>query len=124
MARIGRASNRLDRVALAACAALSIVALALPAQVRDPIASSLRRSVVAPLLVLQERSELSRRAFLAHDAVVAARDSVSLRAMKVVPLEEENARLRAIIGLGAESSFRGIGVGGIVKRGSSCGPGS
>jgi len=101
MARIGRASNRLDRVALAACAALSIVALALPAQVRDPIASSLRRSVVAPLLVLQERSELSRRAFLAHDAVVAARDSVSLRAMKLVPLEEENARLRALIGLGA-----------------------
>lgn len=101
MARIGRASNRLDRVALASCAALSIVALALPAQVREPIASSLRRSVVAPLLVLQERSELSRRAFLAHDAVVAARDSVALRAMNVVSLEEENDRLRSLLGLGS-----------------------
>lgn len=101
MARIGRASNRLDRAALAACAALSIVALALPAQIREPIASSLRRSVVAPLLMLQERAELSRRAFLAHDAVVAQRDSVALRTMKVVSLEEENDRLRALLGLGA-----------------------
>lgn len=101
MARIGRASNRLDRVALATGAALSIIALVLPMQIREPIASSLRRSVIAPFLRLQERSELSRRAFLAHDAVVAARDSVALRAMNVVSLEQENDRLRALMGLGA-----------------------
>lgn len=101
MARIGRASNRLDRVALGACAALSLIALVLPTQVREPIASSLRRSVVAPMLMLQERAELSRRAFLAHDAVMSQRDSVSLRTMNVVALEQENTRLRDLLGLGS-----------------------
>lgn len=101
MARIGRASNRVDRVALGACAALSLIALVLPTQVREPIASSLRRSVVAPMLMLQERAELSRRAFLAHDAVMSQRDSVALRAMNVVAVEQENARLRDLLGLGS-----------------------
>lgn len=101
MARAGRASNRLDRSVLAAFAALSIVALVLPGQLRESVASGLRRSVLAPMLILQERAELSRRAFLAHAEVTSAHDSVSLRAMSAAPLQQENDRLRALIGLGS-----------------------
>lgn len=101
MARVGRASNKLDRTVLAAFAALSLVALMLPGQVRESVASGLRRSLLAPMLVLQERSELSRRAFLAHAAVTSAHDSVSLRAMGVTSLQEENSRLRDLLGLGS-----------------------
>lgn len=105
MARPGRASNRLDRTVLAACAALSIVALVLPGQVRESVASGLRRSVLAPMLILQEKAELSRRAFLAHDTIASARDSVALRAMSVTALQEENTRLRDIIGLGSRLNW-------------------
>lgn len=101
MARGARASSRLDRATLAVCAALSIIALVLPAQVREPVAAAMRSSVLAPLLLLQERAELSRRAFLAHDAAVAMRDSVALRALTAISLEAENARLRSLLGLGS-----------------------
>lgn len=101
MARLSRANNRFDRVALIGCAALSILALVLPGPIREPIASGLRRSVLAPMLLLQERAELSRRAFLAHDEVVGRRDSIALRAMTVTSLQQENERLRDIIGLGS-----------------------
>jgi len=101
VARGARAGTRLDRVMLVVCAALSLVALVLPAQVREPVASALRRTLLAPMLVLQERAELSRRAFLAHPAIEASRDSVALRALAVNSLEEENSRLRAILGLGS-----------------------
>jgi len=52
------------------------------------------------MIMLQERAELSRRAFLEHDAKMEARDSVAMKAMTAVSLESENARLRSIIGLG------------------------
>jgi rod shape-determining protein MreC len=101
MARIGRASNRLDRAMLGACAVLSLVALVLPTQIREPIAGGFRRSVLAPMLMLQERAELSRRALIAHDVVIAQRDSISLRAMQVSALADENEKLRALLGLGS-----------------------
>jgi len=101
VARTGRAHSRVDRIILAVCAGLSLVAIVLPAQVRESISAALRRSVLAPMVVLQEQSELSRRAFLEHDARMAKRDSVVVRALTADALEAENARLRELIGLGA-----------------------
>lgn len=101
MARLGRSNNRLDSTVLIACAALSLLALVLPTQVREPIASVLRRGILAPMLRLQQRSEESRRALISHDAVVAERDSVAWRAMGIESLQTENVRLRDILGLGA-----------------------
>ena len=63
MARLGRSNNRLDSTVLVACAVLSLIALVLPTQVREPIASGLRRGILAPMLRLQQRAEESRRAF-------------------------------------------------------------
>lgn len=101
MARSTRASTRFDLTVLAVAAVLSLVALVLPAQVREPVAGSLRRSILAPLLMLQERAELSRRALVAHDIAVAARDSAAMRGFDATALAQENARLRALLGLGS-----------------------
>ncbi len=117
MARVARASNRLDRTVLAAFAVLSIVALLLPGQLRESVASGLRRSVLAPMLVLQERAELSRRAFLAHEVVTSANDSVSLRAMGVTSLQEENVRLRDLLGLGSRLQWGFVPVEALHGRG-------
>ena len=101
MARLGRSNNRLDRTVLVACAVLSVIALVLPTQVREPIASVLRRGLLAPMLRLQQSAEESRRALSNHDAVVSKRDSVAWRAMGVESLETENNRLRDLLGLGS-----------------------
>jgi len=68
---------------------------------RDPVATAMRRSFLAPLVLLQERSEKGRQSLLAADAKQAHLDSLSLDAIKAGSLEGENDRLRKIIGLGA-----------------------
>ena len=101
MARLGRSKTRLDSTALIMCVVLSLIALVLPTQVREPIASGLRRSLLAPMLRLQQRSEESRHALTTHDAVVSQRDSIALRAMGIESLKTENTRLRDLLGLGS-----------------------
>ncbi|MEJ7760521.1 MAG: rod shape-determining protein MreC [Gemmatimonadaceae bacterium] len=102
MARAVRAGNsRIDLIILGGAAVLALVARGLPPNLRDPVASSMRTTFLAPLVMLQERAEASRRSLLLDDARTAIRDSVSLRAMTVASLENENDRLRQLIGLGA-----------------------
>ena len=102
MARAVRSSNsRVDLIVLATAALLALVARGLPPNLRDPIASSMRRTFLAPLVMLQERAEASRRSLLLDNERTAIRDSVALRAMTVSALESENDRLRQLIGLGA-----------------------
>ncbi len=86
---------------LAVCVALALVTRVLPASLRQPISSGMRRSVLAPLVMLQERSELSRRALMLSGPTTQMRDSVTMRALTVASLEAENDRLRQVIGLGA-----------------------
>jgi rod shape-determining protein MreC len=50
---------------------------------------------------LQERAELSRRAFLAHDEALRLTDSVTLRALRLTGVEDENERLRKLLGFAA-----------------------
>lgn len=83
------------------CAALSLIALVLPPPVREPIAGWTRRTLLAPMVMLQERAELSRRAFLDHDTIMRKRDSVALRGMTMTALNAENDRLRGLMGLGS-----------------------
>jgi rod shape-determining protein MreC len=90
-------------VLFAVCGALSLIfAGVLPGNMREAFAAGLRRTVVAPLVSLQRRAELSRSAFLTHDAVTAQRDSVALEQLNVPALENENERLRRLLGLGAQ----------------------
>jgi rod shape-determining protein MreC len=86
---------------LAGAALLALAARGLPQNLREPVASSMRRTFLAPLVMLQERAEASRRSLILDQERTAIRDSVALRAMTVNALENENDKLREIIGLGA-----------------------
>jgi hypothetical protein len=68
---------------------------------RDPVATAMRRTFLAPLVMLQERSERGRQSLLQADAKQASIDSLSLNSMKAGSLEAENDRLRKVIGLGS-----------------------
>jgi rod shape-determining protein MreC len=100
-ARAIRNSTRFDHIVLITCIVLAAVTLVLPAAVREPLAATLRRSLLAPMVMLQERAELSRRAFLLHDERTAARDTITMRALGVGVLEAENEQLRRVMGLGS-----------------------
>lgn len=101
MARAIRSNTRLDLIVLAACIALALAARALPNTMRDPAATGIRRTFLAPLVMLQERSEKARQSLLAADAKQAYLDSLSLNSMKAGALETENERMRKLIGLGS-----------------------
>jgi rod shape-determining protein MreC len=74
---------------------------------------------MTPLVSMQERAELGRRTFVAHDETVRTADSVALRSLRLQGIEQENERLRALLGLGAAlkwgfvpaEALRGRGLG-------------
>ena len=101
MARAVRSNNRIDLIVLTTCVVLALAARALPNTMRDPVATGMRRSFLAPLVMLQERSEKGRQSLLSADAKQAHLDSLSLAAIKAGSLEGENDRLRKLIGLGS-----------------------
>ena len=101
MARAIRSNTRVDLIVLTTCIVLALAARALPNTMRDPVATGMRRSFLAPLVLLQERAEKGRQSLLAADAKQTYLDSLSLGSMKAGSLESENDRLRKIIGLGS-----------------------
>src|SRR5260221_6086418 len=102
---------------LGACALLALVARGLPANLKDPIATSMRRTFLAPLVMLQERAEASRRSLSLDQQRTQVRDSVTLKAMAVASLESENERLRQVIGLGSRIKWGFIAAEAIHGRG-------
>src|SRR6266576_2427518 len=73
-----RYASRGDTLLFVLCVGLSVAALSLPDQWRDPLAQGLRQSVLAPFLFLQRQTELLAAARYRSDAVVAQRDSMAL----------------------------------------------
>jgi rod shape-determining protein MreC len=96
-----RYESRADTLAFLVCVALSLVAMALPPRVRDPIASGLRRTVLAPFLALQEQSLQLQTSRARFRALEQQRDSAVLAATFLPVLRAENERLRALLGLRA-----------------------
>ncbi|HEY1953649.1 MAG TPA: rod shape-determining protein MreC [Gemmatimonadaceae bacterium] len=101
MQRALRSNNRFDLIVLSSCVVLALAARALPNTMRDPVATGMRRTFLAPLVLLQERAERGRQSLLQADAKQSYLDSLSLDATKAGSLETENDRLRKLIGLGA-----------------------
>jgi rod shape-determining protein MreC len=101
VARAIRSNNRLDLIVLSACVVLALAARALPNTMRDPMATGMRRTFLAPLVLLQERAEKGRQSLLQAEPKQAYLDSLSLGSMKAESLEGENDRLRKLIGLGS-----------------------
>jgi rod shape-determining protein MreC len=100
VARAVSGGTRTDVVLLIISGSLALAAIAMPANLRDPLAAFLRRTLCAPLIVVQGKAELARQALVHHDAQTAERDSVVLKSMLVPGLEAENERLRRMLGLG------------------------
>jgi rod shape-determining protein MreC len=101
LARAIRSNPRLDLIVVSTCIVLALVARALPNTMRDPLATGMRRTFLAPLVMLQERSERGRQSLLQADAKQARVDSLALTSMNAGSLESENERLRKVIGLGS-----------------------
>jgi len=101
VARAIRSNNRFDLIILGTCVVLAFAARALPNTLRDPVATGMRRTFLAPLVMLQENAERGRQSLLSADAKQSRLDSLSLGTMKAGALETENDRLRKIIGLGS-----------------------
>ena len=87
MARAVRSNNRIDLIVLTTCVVLALAARALPNTMRDPVATGMRRSFLAPLVLLQERSEKGRQSLLSADAKQEHLDSLSLASIKAGSLE-------------------------------------
>jgi len=73
----------------------------LPPNLREPVAGSLRRTLVAPLVRLQEGAERWRGAYLSAEREELRRDTLALAAARVPTLESDNEHLRRLLGLGA-----------------------
>jgi rod shape-determining protein MreC len=100
-----RFGGRLDTLVLAGCIILALVASALPAGMRDPVASSLRRTIVAPLVGLQSGATRWRSAWLESERKSLERDSLALQVVQAQALTVENERLRKLLGLGSRLSW-------------------
>ena len=117
MARAARFTNRFDIVLFGACILLSLVSMVLPPNLREPVAGSLRRSLVAPLVRLQRGAERWRGAYLSADREELRRDTLALAAARVPTLESENERLRQLLGLGSKLQWGFIPAQALQGRG-------
>ena len=117
MARTSRFTARVDVVIFVACILLSLVAMVLPSNLREPVAGTLRRSLVAPLINLQKGAERWRAAYLSSERVELRRDTLALAAARVPTLETENDRLRKLLGLGAKMQWGFIPAEALQGRG-------
>ncbi|HEX8725338.1 MAG TPA: rod shape-determining protein MreC [Gemmatimonadaceae bacterium] len=101
MARAARSGTRMDIAVLALCIVLSVLAMALPVEAREPIAGGLRRTLMAPLVTVQRGATQWRLAWLESEKLALGRDTLAAAAGDANALRLENARLRELLGLGA-----------------------
>jgi rod shape-determining protein MreC len=99
-----RYGTRADTLLFLGCVAASLAAMAIPPAWREPFASVLRRTVLAPFLQLQQESELLRTSRARLEILISQRDSATLAATFLPELRSENGRLRALLGLGQRLS--------------------
>ena len=117
MARAARFTNRFDLVLFGGCILLSLVSMVLPPNLREPVAGSLRRSLVAPLVRLQQSAERWRGAYLSAEREELRRDTLALAAARVPTLESDNDRLRGLLGLGSKLQWGFIPAQALQGRG-------
>lgn len=118
MARAVRTSSRVDAAVLAVCAALALLITILPPNLREAIAAGLRRTFVAPIIALQVQAERARSAFVMRDVTAARMDSLALSGARLVELQQENERLRRLLGLGRELRWGFIPAEALHARGA------
>lgn len=97
--RNARGSSRLDSGLLLVCCILSAIALGLPDRMSDPVATAIRRTVLAPLISVQRQSETLRAAIIERDEDLQIRGDAAARAVSATALADENDALRRMLGL-------------------------
>jgi rod shape-determining protein MreC len=100
MARAARGRSRVDVAIALTCGLLAVFATVLPDPTRVSIAASLQRTAAKPLLAIQRSAERARAALIERERIAARADSLALRVNQLAALEDENARLRALLLLG------------------------
>jgi rod shape-determining protein MreC len=101
-------SSRRDTLAFIICLLLSLTARLAPSPVQDAVATTFNRTVLAPFLLLQEQAEVIKVSKSRYAQVVGLRDSMVVRALEAVGLEEENEELRALLGLSDRLAIRHV----------------
>lgn len=117
MPRGARTDSRADTVIAVACVLAALTLLVLPEAPRDRTAGVIRGTVVAPLVTMQQRASLARRAFNANDSLVRIADSVVRRSQQLDEVNAENARLRALLRLGESVRWAFVPAEALVGRG-------
>jgi rod shape-determining protein MreC len=102
VARAARFSSRVDVALFVVCVLASLIIIVLPIQMRDPIAESLRRTVVAPLVGMQRGANRWRIALDQSEQRMAVTDTQALRSFQAYALQRENDQLRKLMGLGRQ----------------------
>lgn len=100
MARAARYSSRVDVIIFVGCVLTSLIMIVLSDERREPVARSLRGTIVAPLVALQSGAERWRMAWLESERRMLKTDTLALQAFRVHALQRENDQLRRIVGLG------------------------
>lgn len=100
MPRGARADSGIDTAIAVSCALIAVLLLILPDEPRDKVAAVIRGNLIGPLAMLQQRAVGAGRALTTADSLQRLNDSIVLRSMRVSALEDENARLRQLLGLG------------------------
>ncbi len=106
MPALDRDRSRRDTASFLVCLALSVAGLFLPPRTADGVAAAVRRTVLAPLVWLQQRAVEGRTSRTRFDAAEAQRDSAMLRLQALDQLAGENAALRLLQELGRRPEFR------------------
>src|SRR4051794_12715119 len=91
--------------------------MVLPANLREPVATTMRRTFVAPLMQLQKGAERWRAAYLSSERVQLQRDTLALAAARVPTLETDNDRLRKLLCLGSKLQWGFIPAEALQGRG-------
>lgn len=92
-------SSRRDTLAFLICLVLSLVARVLPAPAQHGLATAVSHSVLAPFLYLQEQAQVVKASRSDYLASIGVRDSTVVQALTADGIAEENAQLRAELGL-------------------------
>ena len=101
-------SSRRDTVTFVICLLLAVAARLTPLTYAEAIASGIRDTILFPFLRLQEETEQFRIRRIAFEEIAARADSADAVAGRLEGLEQENVRLRAILGLRARMPVRHV----------------
>jgi rod shape-determining protein MreC len=94
-----RFASRWDTLTFVACVGLALVARALPEAAQEAASAAVRRTLLAPFLLLEQQTGRLRAAYAQADSFLAERDSAAMRAIGAEALSEENRRLRELLAL-------------------------